>query len=110
MLIWTREEEFFYDTFHPAGVVKIKSGIDKSGQIKFWDYNLYYSGTRGADAIYDIPNIISHITARKTGGHLFISSEQEPGVLRITIQIHLQGKFRLILWLLQQEWIPWNSV
>ena len=61
MLMWTREEEFFFDTFHPAGVVKIKSGIDKSGLIKFWEYNLYYSGTRGSEALYDIPNIhISH--------------------------------------------------
>ena len=25
MLVWTREEEFFYDTFHPAGVIKVKS-------------------------------------------------------------------------------------
>ena len=31
MLVWTRDEEFFYDTFHPAGVIKIKSGIDKEG-------------------------------------------------------------------------------
>jgi isoquinoline 1-oxidoreductase len=68
MLMWTRDEEFFYDTFHPAGVVKIKSGIDKSGLIKLWDYNLYYSGTRGADAIYDIPNTkITHYS-QKSGG------------------------------------------
>jgi nicotinate dehydrogenase subunit B len=65
MLMWTRDEEFFYDTFHPAGVVKIKSGIDKSGLIKLWDYNLYYSGTRGADAIYDIPNTkITHYSQK----------------------------------------------
>lgn len=56
MLVWTRDEEFFYDTFHPAGVVKVKSGIDKSGKISFWDYNLYYSGTRGSDTIYDVAN------------------------------------------------------
>ena len=31
MVVWTRDEEFFYDTFHSAGVVKIKSGIDKDG-------------------------------------------------------------------------------
>ena len=24
MLVWTRDEEFFYDTFHPAGVIKVK--------------------------------------------------------------------------------------
>jgi isoquinoline 1-oxidoreductase len=56
MLVWTRDEEFFYDTFHPAGVVKISSGIDKSGMIQMWDYHVYFSGTRGADTIYDVPN------------------------------------------------------
>jgi nicotinate dehydrogenase subunit B len=56
MVVWTRDEEFFYDTFHTAGVVKIKSGIDKSGKIKMWDYHVYFSGTRGSDTIYDVPH------------------------------------------------------
>ena len=56
MLIWTRNEEFLYDNFHPAGVIRIKSGIDKSGMIKLWDYSVYYGGTRGSDTIYDVPN------------------------------------------------------
>jgi nicotinate dehydrogenase subunit B len=56
MLVWTRDEEFFYDTFHPAGVYRIKSGIDKKGLIKLWDYSLYYGGSRGSDTIYDVPN------------------------------------------------------
>lgn len=57
MLVWTRDEEFLYDTFHPAGVIKVKSGIDKLGMIKMWDYNVYLSGTRGAETIYDIQNV-----------------------------------------------------
>ena len=68
MLMWTREEEFIYDTFHPAGVIKIKSGIDKAGMIKLWEYSIYYSGTRGADAIYDIPNTKFTHYAQKRGG------------------------------------------
>ena len=56
MVVWTRDEEFFYDNFHSAGVIKINSGIDKSGMIKMWDYHVYYAGTRGADTIYDVPN------------------------------------------------------
>jgi isoquinoline 1-oxidoreductase len=68
MLIWTRDEEFFYDTFHPAGVIKIKSGIDKSGLIKFWDYNLYYSGARGSDTLYDVPNSKTTHYEQKRGG------------------------------------------
>jgi len=57
MVAWTRDEEFFYDHFHPAGVVKLKSGIDKSGLIKFWDYHAYYCGTRGTEIIYEVPNL-----------------------------------------------------
>lgn len=56
MLIWTRDEEFFYDNFHSAAVIKIKSGIDKEGMIKLWDYHVYYAGTRGAETIYEVPN------------------------------------------------------
>lgn len=56
MVIWTRDEEFFYDNFHAASVIKLRSGIDKEGLIKFWDYNVYYAGTRGSETIYDVPN------------------------------------------------------
>jgi isoquinoline 1-oxidoreductase len=56
MVVWTRDEEFFYDTFHPASVVKVRSGIDGEGKIILWDYHVYLAGTRGADTIYDVPN------------------------------------------------------
>lgn len=65
MVAWTREEEFLYDNFHSAGVIKINSGIDNSGMIKFWDYNVYYSGTRGSETIYDVPNIRTTSYSRK---------------------------------------------
>jgi isoquinoline 1-oxidoreductase len=53
---WTREEEFFYDTFRPAAVVKIASGLDPGGRITFWDYGVYFAGDRGATHFYDIPH------------------------------------------------------
>jgi len=56
LVAWTRQEEFFYDTFRPAAVVKITSGTDKTGRITLWDYNTYYAGSRGSDTIYDVPN------------------------------------------------------
>ncbi len=55
-LIWTRREEFFYDTFRPASVVKIKSGLDGSGRISLWDYQVYFAGERGSKHFYDIPH------------------------------------------------------
>lgn len=56
MVVWTRDEEFFYDNFHSASVIKITSGMDKSGLIKLWDYHVYFAGTRGAETTYDVPN------------------------------------------------------
>ncbi|MHB8093362.1 MAG: xanthine dehydrogenase family protein molybdopterin-binding subunit [Candidatus Aminicenantales bacterium] len=53
---WTRADEFFNDTFRPAAVVKIRSGIDAGGKIVFWDYDVYFAGDRSAAQFYDIPH------------------------------------------------------
>jgi len=53
---WSRAEEFFYDTFRPAAVVKIKSGITNSGKIILWDYGVYFAGSRGSQHFYDVPH------------------------------------------------------
>jgi CO/xanthine dehydrogenase Mo-binding subunit len=53
---WTRGEEFFYDSFRPAAVVKIRSGATKSGEIAFWDYGVYFAGGRGAKLFYKVPH------------------------------------------------------
>jgi len=55
-VIWSREEEFFYDTFDPASLLTIHSGLDASGKIVFWDYTVVGAGSRGAAHFYDIPN------------------------------------------------------
>jgi nicotinate dehydrogenase subunit B len=56
LLAWTRAEEFFYDTFRPAAVVKIKAGVTGSGSIALWDYGVYFAGERGSQQFYDIPH------------------------------------------------------
>ncbi len=56
MVQWTRKEEFFYDTFRPAAVVKITSGANSSGKITAWDFKEYFAGSRGSDTIYDVPD------------------------------------------------------
>ncbi|TSA15807.1 hypothetical protein D4R75_14385, partial [bacterium] len=53
---YSRKEEFFYDAFRPAAVVKIKSGITEKGKISLWDYHVYFAGERGSQMFYDIPN------------------------------------------------------
>jgi nicotinate dehydrogenase subunit B len=62
---WSRQEEFFYDTFRPASLVKIRSGLDPAKKtIGLWDYKVYCAGERGAAQFYTVPN---HRTAW-TGG------------------------------------------
>jgi len=53
---WTREDEFFWDTYRPAAIVKIRSGITKTGTPAFWDYRVFFAGARGSALHYDIPH------------------------------------------------------
>ena len=68
---WTRAEEFFNDTFDPASVVKIVSGVAADGSISLWDCSVYSAGERGAVACYDIPNA----SFRSTGGPSYGSGD-----------------------------------
>ncbi len=54
---FSRADEFFYDTFSPAAVVKVVSGIDEAGNVVLWDYTVYHAGDRNTDAIYNIPHL-----------------------------------------------------
>ena len=53
-LVWTREEEFAWAYFRPAGVIDIKSGVDASGRIVAWAFDNWNSGTSGIQTPYDI--------------------------------------------------------
>ena len=63
-VMWSRAEEFYFDAFRPAAVVKIKSGIDGAGRMTFWDYTVVCAGDRGAPHFYTIPH---HRTAAAGG-------------------------------------------
>jgi nicotinate dehydrogenase subunit B len=52
----SRQEEFFYDTFQPAAVVKILSGLDASNRILLWDYVVFFGGERTSQPFYNIPH------------------------------------------------------
>ena len=55
-LAYTRREEFFYDFFRPAAVVKAKSAAKKTGEIEHWNYDVYYAGRRGSNLFYNSAN------------------------------------------------------
>ena len=53
-LVWTREEEFTWAYFRPAGVIDIKSGVDANGRIVAWAFDNWNSGNSGIQTPYDI--------------------------------------------------------
>jgi nicotinate dehydrogenase subunit B len=55
-LVWSREEEFTWAYFRPAGVIDIKSGVKSDGTITAWEFHNYNSGGSGIQIKYDIPN------------------------------------------------------
>ena len=55
-MAWSRAEEFFYDSFRPAAVVKVRGGVTGEGRLSLWDYRVYFAGERGAAHFYDIPH------------------------------------------------------
>ena len=46
-LVWTREEEFTWAYFRPAGVIDIKSGVKNDGMLTAWEFHNYNSGPSG---------------------------------------------------------------
>ena len=54
-IVWSREEEFTWAYFRPAGVIEVRSGI-KDGRIVAWEFHNYNSGGSGLNTMYDIPN------------------------------------------------------
>ena len=55
-LVWTREEEFTWAYFRPAGVIEIKSGAKDDGTLVSWEFHNYNSGPAAIQTPYNVPN------------------------------------------------------
>jgi isoquinoline 1-oxidoreductase len=71
---WTRKEELFYDTFRPAAVIKVRSGLDRDHRIVYWDYDNYFAGSRSSKPFYDI----AHQRVAARGGWMGGGSPAHP--------------------------------
>ena len=58
-LQWTREDEFTWAYFRPAGVIDVRSGARKDGTITGWQFHNYNSGNAAVRSPYNIPNQIA---------------------------------------------------
>jgi nicotinate dehydrogenase subunit B len=55
-VVWTREEEFTWAYFRPAGVIEIKSGIAADGALTAWEFHNYNSGMSAIETPYTVLN------------------------------------------------------
>ncbi|MFZ0759855.1 MAG: molybdopterin cofactor-binding domain-containing protein, partial [Candidatus Sulfotelmatobacter sp.] len=55
-IVWTREEEFTWAYFRPAGVIDVKSGVRKDGTLVAWQFDNYNSGPSAMRTPYDVAN------------------------------------------------------
>jgi CO/xanthine dehydrogenase Mo-binding subunit len=55
-LNWTREEEFTWAYFRPAGVIEVKGGISADGTLTAWEFHNYNSGGSAIRTPYQVAN------------------------------------------------------
>ena len=55
-LVWTREEEFTWAYFRPAGLIEVKAGADRNGRLTAWEFHNYNSGGSGIQTPYEVPD------------------------------------------------------
>jgi nicotinate dehydrogenase subunit B len=55
-VVWTREEEFTWAYFRPAGVIDVRAGADRDGVVNTWEFHNYNSGGSGIYTPYEIAN------------------------------------------------------
>jgi isoquinoline 1-oxidoreductase len=54
-VVWTREEEFTWAYFRPAGVIDVRAGGKKDGTLTAWEFHNYNSGGSALRTPYDVP-------------------------------------------------------
>jgi isoquinoline 1-oxidoreductase len=55
-VVWTREEEFTWAYFRPAGLIEVKSGGRGDGTLVAWEFHNYNSGSAGIETPYAVAN------------------------------------------------------
>jgi len=55
-LVWTREEEFTWAYFRPAGVIELTAGASKDGRLTAWEVHNYNSGASALESPYAVAN------------------------------------------------------
>ena len=55
-LVWTRQEEFTWAYFRPAGVIDVTAGVRNDGTLTAWEFHNYNSGGSAIRTPYSVAN------------------------------------------------------
>ena len=65
-LVWTREEEFTWAYFRPAGLMELKASVQHDGTLTSWEHHNYLSGNAGLPTPYNIPGAVAQFHASQS--------------------------------------------
>jgi isoquinoline 1-oxidoreductase len=55
-VVWTREEEFTWAYFRPAGLIEVTAGVSRDGKLTAWEFHNYNSGGSALATPYAVEN------------------------------------------------------
>jgi nicotinate dehydrogenase subunit B len=65
-VVWTRNEEFTWAYFRPAGLIEIKAGARRDGTLVAWEHHNYNSGPAAIGTPYNVANQLIQFHAAKS--------------------------------------------
>ena len=65
-VVWTREEEFTWAYFRPAGLVEVKSAARPDGTLVSWEFHNYNSGPAAIGTPYEVQNQLIQFHSSKS--------------------------------------------
>ena len=65
-LVWTREEEFTWAYFRPAGLMELKGSVARDGTLISWEHSNYLSGNAGLPTPYNVPGPVTQFHAARS--------------------------------------------
>ena len=65
-LVWTREEEFTWAYFRPAGLMELKASVQHDGTLVSWEHHNYNSGNAGLQTPYNVPSPVTEYHASRS--------------------------------------------
>lgn len=65
-LVWTREEEFTWAYFRPAGAIDVKASVARDGTLVSWEHHNYNSGPSGVETPYNVTSPVTQYHPAKS--------------------------------------------